>query len=623
MEPVPEQSRWTSVASLVLVHQTAVMPSPLRTWPAQRSWLSVALVVLLSIAAGARAQAGEANRAPQVIEEPDAVTLEVGDSAELELDDIFRDPDGDRLRYSTSSTDEDVATARASRDTLRISAWTPGVADIVVEARDPQRLTAEVEIEVDVVAQPCPTVPAQAPEGGKAVVMAELVAAVEPRTTVLWRAVPDRDPQTADADAGEHGGASGETSFAPWERCVRIEVAVAQDAEVEPAREWFAVDLRLRRGGVARLTRRLVPVAVLEGVCDRTPAVRDALLARTRDTSCEMPTGADLGRVRTLYLNGRMLGSLAALDLAELSGLRALDLRNNALARLPTGAFADLGGLHTLRLSDNALAELRPDAFAGLSRLRELRLERNALRALPDGVFAGLSSLQHLRLDGNPGAPFALAVELERIGAAPWARSPARVRATVPAGAPFNMVVDLSVTGGTFADGSTTARTRIAGGDTASRAFVIRSTARFAQVSLSVPGVSARCYAERCWRGFELAAGEPLGLFARPPRVLAAPTPQTLFGDALVVPLRSLVAPGVAGDRLRWRARSLDPALALARVAGGALVVEPEPGAQGTVLVEATATDRNGQTATVRFEVHVEFRWPVHPRSWRHVLPSD
>ena len=580
------------------------------------------LATLLSIA-GLQAQGGEANRAPQVVEEPDPVLLEDGDSVEFELEDIFRDPDGDRLRYSTSSTDDDVATARTSRGMLRISAWRAGAADITVEARDPGRLTAEVEIEVDVVAPPCPTAPAQAPEGGNASVMAELAAAVATRTTVLWQAVPDRDPDTADADAGEHGGASGQTSIAPWERCVKINVPIAQDAEVEPAREWFAVQLRLLRGGVARLTRRLVPVAVLEGVCDRTSAVRTALLARTRDTSCEAPTSADLARVRTLYLNDKSLGTLAARDLAELSGLRVLDLRSNALARVPTGAFADLTGLQTLRLSDNALATLPSNAFAGPSRLRELRLEHNALRTLPDGLFAGLSSLRHLRLEGNPGAPFALAVDLERIGAAPWAPSPARVRATVPVGAPLDITANLAVSGGTFANRTTTARTRVAGGDTAGSAFVVHATASFARVSLVVPALSAPCFTERCWRGFELAAGEPLALFARPPRILTAPAPQTLFGDALVVPLKSLIAPGNAGDTLRWTVQSSDPSLAQAHVSAGALVVEPEPGAQGTVLVEATATDRRGQTATVRFDVQVEFHWPAVPRSWRKTLPPE
>lgn len=580
------------------------------------------LASLLSIA-GLQAQGGEANRAPQVVEEPDPVLLEDGDSVEFELEDIFRDPDGDRLRYSTSSTNDDVATGRTSRGMLRISAWRAGAADITVEARDPGRLTAEVEIEVDVVAPPCPTEPAQAPEGGNASVMAELAAAVATRTTVLWQAVPDRDPDTADADAGEHGGASGQTSIAPWERCVKIDVPIAQDAEVEPAREWFAVQLRLLRGGVARLTRRLVPVAVLEGVCDRTPAMRTALLARTRDANCEAPTSADLARVRTLYLNDKGLGTLAAGDLAELSGLRALDMRSNALARVPAGAFADLTGLHTLRLSDNALAELPADAFASLARLRELRLEHNALRALPDGLFAGLSSLRHLRLEGNPGAPFTLAVDLERIGAAPWAPSPARVRATVPVGAPLDITANLAVSGGTFANRKTTARTRVAGGDTTSSAFVVHATASFARVSLAVPALSAPCFVERCWRGFELAAGEPLALFARPPRVLAAPEPRTLFGEALVVPLRSLIAPGSAGDTLRWTVKSSDPSLAQAHVSAGALVVEPEPGGQGTVMVEATATDRRGQTATVRFELQVEFHWPAIPRSWRKALPPD
>ena len=54
------------------------------------------------------------------------------------------------------------------------------------------------------------------------------------------------------------------------------------------------------------------------------------------------------------------------------------------------------------------------------------------------------------------------------------------------------------------------------------------------------------------------------------------------------------------------------------------LLVEPEPGAEGVVFIEATATDAHDQTATVRFEVQVEFHWPTSPtRGWRGVLFLD
>ena len=57
------------------------------------------------------------------------------------------------------------------------------------------------------------------------------------------------------------------------------------------------------------------------------------------------------------------------------------------------------------------------------------------------------------------------------------------------------------------------------------------------------------------------------------------------------------------------------------RILDGALLIEPEPGAEGVATIEASATDPHGQTATIRFEVRVEFHWPTNPtRGWRSVI---
>ena len=80
---------------------------------------------------------------------------------------------------------------------------------------------------------------------------------------------------------------------------------------------------------------------------------------------------------------------------------------------------------------------------------------------------------------------------------------------------------------------------------------------------------------------------------------------------------------GEADGELRWSV-STDPSLATVRIIDGHLLVMPEPGAEGVVEVAATATDRHGQTATVRFEVPVEFYWPTSPtRGWRSILRQE
>ena len=584
------------------------------------------------------------NRAPEIAAQPEIVLLEVGGQTELDLSALFREPEGDALTYSAASTNSEVATATLAGTTLRIFAARPGNAQIAVTAEDPQGLSTRLDIRVGVIGTACSTAPAQAPEGGTAIVTAELASAVEGSTTVRWRIMRDTNPATADADAADHGGASGEVEIRSGERCAEIEIPILNDTDAEPAREWFDVELRLRYNRDARLAKTTVPVAVLEGVCDRTPAVRRALMAATDVRGCEEPAPADLRLVRTLDLSGANLSALATEDLGGLTGLRTLNLSNNALTGLPALPEATrlehllLGGnalesaplaalpaperLRSLSLPNNALAEIPPDAFATVPGLRSLRLDGNQLRTLPNGLFAGLASLRLLRLDDNPGAPFAFRVELERTDAEPWTAAPATLRVAMPLGAPFATTIALTAEGGTFANGATESETTVPAGETASASFAVDSAAGFARVSLTPPELPARqCLTGPCWQGFALEAGEPLALFARPPRVLAAPQPAPLFGEGLRVALSSLAEAGDPGGELEWSVHSSDLAVATAQILSGVLLVEPEPGAEGVVTIEATATDAHGQTATVRFDVRVEFHWPTSPtRGWRGVI---
>ena len=594
-----------------------------------------------------RASSAGGNRAPEAVATPEIVLLEVGGQTELDLSPMFREPDGDALTYSAASTNPEVASATVAGATLRIFGGRPGNAEIAVTAEDPQGLSARLDVRVGVIGTACSTAPAQALEGGTAVVMAELAAAVEGSTTVRWRIMRDTDPATPDADADDHGGASGEVEIRGGERCAEIEIPILDDTDAEPAREWFEVELRLRYNRDARLAKTTVPVAVLEGVCDRAAPVRRALMAATGANACAEPAPADLRLVRTLDLSGTGLAALATEDFGGLSALRTLDLSGNGLSGLPAlpmatrlehlllagnaleaaplGALPAPERLRSLSLSDNALAELPADAFAAVPGLRSLRLDGNQLQALPNGLFANLDSLRMLRLDGNPGAPFRLPVHLERIGAEPWAAAPATLRAVMTLGAPFETVLALTAEGGTFADGATESETTVLAGETASEAFAVDSETGFARVSLIAPELPVRqCLSGPCWQGFALEAGEPLPLFARPLQVLAVPEPAPLFGDGLRVALSSLAEAGEPDGELQWSVRSSDPTVATTRILGGLLLVEPEPGAEGVVEVEATATDAHGQTATVRFEVRVEFHWPTGPtRGWRSVILND
>ena len=143
-----------------------------------------------------------------------------------------------------------------------------------------------------------------------------------------------------------------------------------------------------------------------QGVCDRTPQVRDALVRSIPEAStCGDVTPAYLARITALTLEKRAnrteITELQENDFSGLSSLRWLRLHHNALTALPEGIFRDLNALEQLTLHHNALTTLPQAVFRDLSALQGLSLDGNALNTLPEGVFRGLNNLQILGLRFN------------------------------------------------------------------------------------------------------------------------------------------------------------------------------------------------------------------------------
>ena len=565
-----------------------------------------------------------ANRAPAATGAlPAEVGLAPDETRALNLAAAFADPDGDALTYTAWSSDRSVATASVFGGELRLRAVGVGAADVTVVAADPSELTARVRLRV-VVGIALSLADASAPEGGTARLVAELSVSRAVATTFGWRVGADTDPATADADAGEHGDAAGEATIPAGQTRATIEIPIADDEDVEPAREWFEVTLSAPADGCCVLRRARALVAVREGVCDRTPAVRDALRG---GEACDAPTSAALEARTRLSLAGAGAGALRPADFQGLTALRTLDLSGNALTALPPGLFAGVGALRHLDLSANALAALPPSPFAAVPRLRTLDLSRNSFAALPPSFFAGLGHLREASLEGNPGAPFALAVELARTDAAAGAPGPAMVEARFAAGAPFALRLPLAAEPAT-AEGLP-ATVSIAAGATAGAAFAAAEPPAGAlRLQAGPPTMPvASCGDEwpfrACFRGFAPAPGPALLLFRQPPRSLPVPQPEPLAGDDLRLPLASLVSPGDAPGALRFEATSSDESIATAGVVGGDLLIEPEPAAEGVVEIVVVATDSAGLAATLRFEVRVEFFAPTRQAAgWRSALPA-
>ena len=210
---------------------------------------------------------------------------------------------------------------------------------------------------------------------------------------------------TADgtATAGEdYEAASGALAFAAGETEKSVEVAVLDDLHDE-GEETLAFALNEASGATIADSEATGTVAPPRGICARTDAVRDAIVARIQAArDCTQVTAAHLARQGgRLKLAGKGINSLKAGDFAGLSKVKEIWLENNQLTTLPPDLFDGLSAVEILRLNGNHLVHLPVGAFDGLSAVWLLHLHDNRLSTLQAGVFDGLSSLQDLVLVDN------------------------------------------------------------------------------------------------------------------------------------------------------------------------------------------------------------------------------
>ena len=144
-------------------------------------------------------------------------------------------------------------------------------------------------------------------------------------------------------------------------------------------------------------------VSTLTPVCDRTPQVRDAIVAAVPGVSdCSNVTETHLAAIRDLLdLRDKNISALKPGDFEGLSSLQELRLESNQLRALPADIFSGLSSLRRLYLGNNQLTSLPPDVFSELTALHDLYLHNNQLTSLPVDLFAGLSSLRQINLHTN------------------------------------------------------------------------------------------------------------------------------------------------------------------------------------------------------------------------------
>ena len=96
------------------------------------------------------------NRAPAVVDAIPARTLPEGEAVTVDVSAHFRDPDGDPLTYTATSSSSAVVLVVVSEATLTVGGVAPGVALVTVTASDPEEaaVTSSFEVTVERTATP-------------------------------------------------------------------------------------------------------------------------------------------------------------------------------------------------------------------------------------------------------------------------------------------------------------------------------------------------------------------------------------------------------------------------------------------------------------------------------------
>ena len=319
----------------------------------------------------------------------------------------------------------------------------------------------------------------------------------------------------------------------------------------------------------------------------------------------ELPLGlfGGLAELRTVTLYRNDLTTLAPGVFDGLTALSTVTLNENELTELDPALFRGTlnrygrSRMEYLDLGDNRLATLDPDLFRGMIHLKRLGLAVNRFAKLPPKLFEGLPNFSKLDLRGNPGSPFVFAPQLVRLpGADSALGGAAQIVAEVAQGAPFDLRILLSATGGSLSAREVLIRTGTVRGMPVS----VRPQSGPVTVVAVAPGLPLRCeewefwaeHSDPCMYGLKTAAGAPLVLYGLPDQTLAS-------GGAVRFDLPTSF-PNF-GEGASYAVESSDPTAVVATIRGGLLIVSAAGGGDTTLTLTATSPD--GRRETRRFSV--------------------
>ena len=368
------------------------------------------------------------------------------------------------------------------------------------------------------------------------------------------------------------------------------------------------------------------------------PNLVDLWLGENNFQTIETGAFYGLSSLKTLSLTGHQLRVLQPGLLAGLPNLRKLDLSGNNFNTLQVGLFDELHGLQGLNAGGNSLQSLQSGVFDGLSNLKRLKIMVSALRTLDSGVFRGLSSLETLRFGGlldtlppglfngltnlrqldlsdNPGAPFSLNLDMVRLATGTLVQGrPSEMAIRVREGAPFDMLVGLSVSDGV----TSSSEVQLSAGRDRSDAVSVTPngnqpvTVGFGEIPAVPAGPLCLNPAywldgdrRPCFLGVQTVAGAPLAFYELPDQTLNS------FGST-TLDLASVFSYFLGAAT--YEVESSNPRVVSASIAGGLLTIAAN--GEGIAILTVTATGSDGSALERRFRVAVA---PPTPRirGWR------
>ena len=244
-------------------------------------------------------------------------------------------------------------------------------------------------------------------------------------TTIRYAIGPDTNPDTADASAADYTDpGNGQVTIPSGETGASISITIISDEEhSEPRRETLLVSLLEPAPGQADdywlATATDITLTIRTGICDRTPAVYEAVVDRLRNintgplppvSQCSDVVPEHLPLVTgELDLYNQNITTFRDHDFEGLSGVRVLNLDYNPITTLQDGLLDGLTDLRIIYMSTTRISAVTTDTFALNTQLSELWLYSSRLTQIDDGAFSNLSNLRKLNLYNNNTGSFTAA----------------------------------------------------------------------------------------------------------------------------------------------------------------------------------------------------------------------